>query len=106
MAGRLHHMAINSANFEQTVRFFQEVFQMEVSRTRGDAPSRQLWFQQGIQINEVSEIAPAEGVWDHVGIEVSDKVDILNKISSYGCTVLPNKPHWFRTPDGFVIELM
>ena len=32
MASRLHHVAVNSANFDQTVRFFQEVFDMEISR--------------------------------------------------------------------------
>ena len=106
MASKLHHMAINSANFEQTVRFFQEVFQMEISRTRGEAPLRQLWFREGIQINELPEVSSAAGIWDHVGIAVSNKEEILSKIPAFGCTVLPEKPHWFLTPDGIMIELM
>lgn len=51
MAGQVHHVAVNSANFEETVRFFEEVFQMEISRTAGEAPARKLWFRQGIQVN-------------------------------------------------------
>ena len=38
MAGTLHHMAVNSGNFEETVKFFQELFDMEVLKTNGEAP--------------------------------------------------------------------
>ena len=106
MASKLHHVCVNSANFEQTVRFFQEVFQMEISHTRDAAPIRKLWFKEGIQVNEVPKTFTAAGSCDHSGIEVSDKAEILSKIPAFGCTVLPEKPHWFLTPDGFVIELM
>ena len=106
MTSRLHHVAVNSANFDQTVRFFQEVFQMEISRTRGDAPSRQLWFQQGIQVNEVPETFTAAGSCDHIGIEVSNQEEVLSKIPAFDGKVLPGKPHWFLMPEGFVIELM
>ena len=106
MASKLHHVCVNSANFEQTGRFIQEVFQMEVSRTDGAVPSRRLWFREGIQVNEATEPSAAAGACDHIGIEVSSKEEILCKIPAFGCTVLPEKPHWFLTPDGFVIELM
>lgn len=105
MAGKLHHVAVNSANFEQTVRFFQEVFQMEISRVRGDAPNRQLWFQQGIQVNEMSEVPAAPGVADHIGIEVTNKEEVLSTVPAYGCKIFPDKPHWFTTPEGIVIEI-
>lgn len=42
MAGQVHHVAVNSDHFSDTVRFFTEVFQMEVSRTTGEAPNRKL----------------------------------------------------------------
>lgn len=105
MASRLHHVAVNSANFDQTVRFFQEVFDMEISRVRGEAPSRQLWLRQGIQVNEVAQVEKVAGVWDHIGIETTEKEEILRKVPAYGCEIFPDKPHWFRTPDGYVIEL-
>ena len=106
MANTLHHVAVRSANFDQTVRFFQEVFQMEISRTRGDAPKRMLWFKEGIQINEVTQVEMAGGVCDHIGIHVDNKQEILQQVGAYGCKILPEKPHWFLTPDGIMLELM
>lgn len=106
MAGQVHHVAVNSANFEETVRFFEEVLQMEVSRTTGEAPARKLWFQQGIQVNEIPSGDPASGLYDHIGIQVTDKAVTLKKAAAFGCAPVPGKPHWFSTPDGLVIELM
>ena len=106
MAGQVHHVAVNSANFEETVRFFEEVFPMEISRTAGEAPARKLWFRQGIQVNEIPAGNPASGLYGHIGMQVSDKVETMKKTSAFGCTTVPGKSHWFTTPDGFVIELM
>lgn len=105
MAGKIHHVAVNTANFEQTVLFFQSVFEMEISRTRGAAPNRQLWFRQGIQVNEVPECASATGVYDHIGIAVDNQEEVLRIVPSLGCQIQPGKPHWFLTPDGIMIEL-
>lgn len=106
MAGQIHHVAVNSPNFEETVHFFQALFDMEVSRTRGEAPERKLWFRQGIQVNEVPAGNSLSGRYDHIGILVEDKEEILEKAFALGCTAIPGKPHWFTTPDGIVIELM
>lgn len=106
MAGQLHHATVNSAQFENTVRFFQEVFQMEVSRTTGEKPERKLWFRQGIQVNEVCAPAASGGVCDHLGIQVTDKAETLEKAAAFGCKPLADKPHWFTTPEGILIELM
>ncbi len=106
MAGQVHHVAVNSTNFEQTVRFFEEVFQMEVSRATGEAPARKLWFRQGIQVNEIPVGNPVSGLYDHIGIQVPDKAETWKKASAFGCAAVPGKPNWFTTPDGIVIELM
>ena len=106
MAGRLHHAAVNSVNFEETVRFFREVFQMEISHTRGEAPSRKLWFHQGIQVNEAAHADTAGNLYDHIGIQVDNREETLAKARAFGCTVLPDKPKWFYTPDGTLFELM
>ena len=106
MASKLHHVAVRSANFEQTVQFFQEVFGMEISRTRGDAPARMLWFHEGIQINEATQLQMSSGVCDHIGIHVTNKQEILDQACARGCIIQPEKPHWFLTPDGIMIELM
>ena len=52
MSCQLHHVAVNTRNFEETVRFFKELFAMEVTQEKGQAPNRKLWFREGIQINE------------------------------------------------------
>ena len=106
MAAQLHHVAINAEHFEEVVRFFTEVFQMEVSRTDGENPARRLWFRQGIQVNEASAAKRCAGLCDHIGIQVTDKAEVLEKAAAFGCTPVPGKPHWFTTPEGIVIELM
>ena len=106
MAAQLHHIALTSANFDQTVRFYEEVFQMEVDRIAGQAPERKLWFLQGIQINEVSCECPGNGQWDHVGLKVTGKQQTLDRAFAAGCTLVPGKKDWIVTPDGVVIELM
>ena len=107
MAGKLHHMAVNTANFETTVRFFEELFDMEVLKTNGEAPHRKLWFQQGIQVNEATQMIPGGNVYDHIGIWVDDRERTLAKAHAMGCKAMDGKPaHWFLTPEGIVIELM
>ena len=107
MAGKLHHTAVNAVNFEETVKFFQELFDMEVLKTNGEAPHRKLWFRQGIQVNEVTEVVPDGNVYDHIGIRVDDRERTLAKARAMGCKAMDGKPaHWFLTPEGIVIELM
>ena len=107
MAGKLHHMAVNTANFETTVRFFEELFDMEVLKTNGEAPNRKLWFKQGIQVNEAGQMIPGGNVYDHIGIWVDDRQQTLAKAHAMGCMPIDGKPaHWFLTPDNIVIELM
>lgn len=106
MAAQVHRLAINADHFEETVRFFTEVFQMEISRTAGKKPARKLCFRQGIQVNDVPAGNPASGLYDHIGIQVTDKAEILEKAAAFGCTPVPGKAHWFITPEGIVIELM
>ena len=106
MACQVHHVAVRSAAFEETVRFFEEVFQMEVSRTAGEKPARRLWFRQGLQVNEVASPDPVSGLCDHIGIQVERKSETLEKAEAFGCEMLEDKPGWFVTPDGIVIELM
>ena len=105
MAGQVHHVAVNSVNFEETVHFFQELFDMEVQKAAGEAPERKLWFRQGIQVNEVPGIGPGGGVYDHIGIQVSNRERTLAKALSMGCGAIEGK-YWFTAPEGFVIELM
>lgn len=106
MAGQVHHVAVNSDHFPDTVHFFSEVFQMEISCTTGEAPNRKFWFRQGIQVNEVPQVPQNHSQYDHIGIAVKDRAATLQKAAAFGCKPLAGKPNWFTTPDNIVIELM
>lgn len=105
MTAQLHHVALNTAHFEESVRFFEMLFEMEVSRTAGEKPSRMLWFRQGIQINEVIDSNSTGNRYDHVGIQVPDWQATRRRAAEMGCIPVEGKPHWFVTPEGVVIEL-
>ena len=105
MAAQLDHVAVETADFLGTVRFFTEVFDMEVARTRGEAPHRQLWFHQGIQVNETPTLS-AGRLRGHNGIRGGRKGGTLARAVARGGRPLEGKPGWFLTPEGVTIELM
>ena len=105
MYAKMDHVAIKVNNFEENVRFFKEVFEMEIEKTAGEKPTRKVWFRQGIQLNETTEDVCSEGIMDHIGIRTDYKEIILKKSKEFGCKGLPNGEHWFQTPDGIRIEL-
>lgn len=105
MYAKMDHVAINVNNFKENVRFFEEVFGMEVEKATGEKPARKIWFRQGIQLNETAEDVCCEGIMDHVGIRTDCKEIVLAKSKEFGCKGLPNGEHWFQTPGGIKIEL-
>ena len=106
MKGKLHHAAVNSAHFEETVKFFETLFEMEVSSTRGEAPHRKLWFREGIQVNEVPQVAAGGNVFDHIGIQVPDREKAISKALALGCSPVEGKgAHWLLAPGDIVLEL-
>jgi len=106
MNARLDHVAVKTANYEETVCFFETVFQMTRSRSAGEAPNRKLWFQQGIQINEIESITGKDAHYDHIAICVSDRLDVLQRAKAYGCTPIEGKDNWLATAEGLLVELM
>ena len=105
MAGFLQHIAINTTRFEESVGFFESLFEMKVERIVGEKPQRQLWFRQGIQVNEVSEQITDGNQFDHLGFQVTNWQETRQKAAAMGCKDVEGKPHWFVTSDGIVIEL-
>lgn len=106
MNAYLDHVAVNSANLEETVRFFKEVFHMEVSREAGSAPNRRIWFRQGIQINEAPPVSRENTIYHHVALRVEDKEEAVRATLAYGCKPVEGKTGWIVTADGIVIEFM
>ena len=106
MTAHLDHVAINARDFEETVRFFEEVFHMEISWEAGAMPHRRLWFHQGIQINETADACRDNSLYNHIALRVSDKAEAIEAAKAYGCVMVEGKDHWIVTPGGIVIELM
>lgn len=105
MAVFLQHVAINTTHFEESVQFFESLFEMKATRMMGDAPNRKIWFRQGIQVNEVSGQITDGNQFDHLGFQVTNWQETRRKATAMGCKDVEGKPHWFVTPDGIVIEL-
>jgi catechol 2,3-dioxygenase-like lactoylglutathione lyase family enzyme len=105
MTAKLHHIAVRTDHFDETVRFFREVFGMEVSRQEGTAPGRQLWFHQGIQVNETTDPRKDSYLYHHIGLLVDNVAEAMEAAVAYGCKPVEGKNGWFRTEDGLVIEL-
>lgn len=106
MKSQLHHVALNVQDIKWYTSFFQEIFGMEIRKTTGSAPSRKLWFTEGIQLNECQEMPVIGGAYDHVSIAVPDVAETVRAALKAGCTPLPNGAHWFALPNGTMVELM
>ena len=110
MQSRIHHAAINVSDFDWYVRFFQDVFSMEAIKERGEAPNRQLWFAQGIQLNETACADTAQdyrSILDHISIGVDiDPVEAAAAAIAAGCRKAEGQgAHWFLLPNGYPVEL-
>ena len=106
MSVYLDHIAVNTAQFEKTLLFYESVFGMTISRTAGDKPHRKSWLQQGIQINEVCTTVQEGCLYDHIALRVDDLSDTLKNAQLFGCKQIEAKPNWIITPDAIIIELI
>lgn len=109
MVSRIHHAALAVRDFDWYVAFFEEVFHMTAERTAGTKPCRQLWFAQGIQINEAAEAEDAgeHAACDHISLGVDiDPVEAAKLAMAGGCRPAEGKgAHWFALPNGVLIEM-
>ncbi len=105
MTSHIHHVALNVQDLDWYVRFFTQVFGMTVQRTRGQAPARQIWFAEGIQLNEAAAPGEAGSLYDHLSVAVENIPETVRAACDMGCTPLPNGAHWFMLPNGAKVEL-
>ena len=106
MASYLEHMALKVSDIDWHVRFFEEVFDMPVRMSLGEAPHRKIWLHAGIQLNEEVEFEEIEGRADHLGIMTENVEDVLEKAYARGVEELPQGHNWFRLPSGIQIEVI
>ena len=106
MASYLEHMALKVSDIEWHVKFFEEVSDMPVRMTLGEAPNRKIWLHAGIQLNEETDFENVEGRADHLGI-MTDNVDaVLEKAYALGVEELPQGHNWIKLPSGIHIEVI
>lgn len=106
MICQLHHIALNVDDLEWYIDFFQKVFHMEIRKITGAAPSRKVWFTEGVQLNECFDLLSACGIYDHIAFAVPNIEETVKAALQMGCTSLSNKEHWFALPNGQLIELI
>ena len=101
---RLHHVAITVNEFDKYVELF-ETLGMKIQKTRGTAPNRQLWFEEGIQLNEVPD-EERSGRIDHIALGTEDTSALMQTAIDIGCSRVPGKERWFTFPNNIRVELM
>ena len=102
MASYLEHMALKVSDIEWHVKFFEEVFDMPVRMTLGEAPNRKIWLHAGIQLNEETEFENVQGTADNQG----NMTDKLEKAYALGVEELPQGHNWIKLPSGIHIEVI
>lgn len=103
---KVDHIAIATPEFEWYVSFFETVFSMNVKRTFGKEPLRQLWFEEGIQLIECKEVCVKGTSVNHIAIAVKDVLETADKALKNRCAVCPRGNNWFTLPNGEEIELI
>lgn len=103
---RLHHVSITVQDLDWYQNFFETIFQMKIRKTAGEAPKRQIWFHEGIQLNENPDAESGATQIDHISLAVEDIPATVAAALKQSCTPNPKGAHWFTLPNGVNIELM
>jgi len=104
----VEHVAIRVADIHWHVRFFREVFGMDIRATDGprDDP-RQVWTVGGVQLMADPGFAGPEGRLAHLGVMTEDLEAALAKACAWeGVTAMAQGRNWLALPDGLCVEVM
>ncbi len=105
MGAYIHHAAYYTGELEWYLRFFREVFGMELQKERTGADGlREVWLMGGIQLCQSRERQLSDGRGAHLCLIVEDLESAREKALAMGCSEMP-KHHWVRLPDGLCLEL-
>ena len=103
----LEHVAVTVRDIEWSIRFFEDVLGMEVTRRKEESGKlKQAWLKGGIQLIS-SPNNHAAGRGHHLGIVVENFNAVLKEMLAYeGVHAIDGKPEkWVELPDGLVLEL-
>ena len=101
---KLHHVAIATIDYEDYKELFAKLG-MTIQREVGEAPTRQLWLTEGIQLKEVSSLEYGTNV-DHIALETKNIEETIKIALSNGCKLDSRGNNWFILSNGTEIELM
>lgn len=103
----VEHVAIHVKDIQWHIRFFSEALGMPVYRIQGldDAP-HQAWTIGGMQLVAEDADAGFSQCIGHVGIMTEDVEQAIYAVSAWGGKEMPQGRHWFRLPEGLVVELL
>lgn len=96
----LDHVALRTTEFDRTKAFFEDIFEMRCYRESGEAPHRIIFYLEGLQLNEVTEVQSGENVFDHISIGVADVAATMKKVGEKYPDCRLEKDHWVVLPDG------
>jgi catechol 2,3-dioxygenase-like lactoylglutathione lyase family enzyme len=111
---KIRHIAIRSEDVEQTVRFFTEVFGLELVQRRQHGP---VDLSDGdvnitvlpLNVGSAGEVRPG---FDHIGFSVEDEAEIRERLLARGASELnPVRlgdvyyESKFKSPQGLVIDV-
>ena len=107
----VEHVAIRVQDIQWHIRFFREVFGMEMRQVDGDpAAPKQYWTLGGLQFISDPDFAQPpsndDGWLAHLGLMVEDLGQAIADCERLGARALPRGPNWLQLPDGLAIELL
>lgn len=107
----LEHVALRVNDIHWHIRFFREVFGMDIRACDGPADHpRQVWTLGGVQlVSSPGFSAPPSndvGWLAHLGIMVEDLDAVLLEAAHWEVKALPQGRNWLQLPDGLAIEIM
>ena len=94
----IDHICIDTAELAVMIDFFETVFGMSVTRTKGPAEAPEsVWLDGGVQLQAVEHPAPDCGRCDHIAFQCLDLDAVLARARAYGAEPVEGKgPHWFK----------
>ncbi len=104
---RVHHVALQTANLDQTVKFYTELFGAELLSRRPFKRREMAWLKLGDLRLELFSTRSGERLHDwndfipgpvHLAFEVADLDAFLNRAKSLGAQLHPSHPEPFTPP--------
>ena len=106
MQAYLNHTAFDVKDYDWYKNFFTNICGMNCYREIGESPKRQMWFVEGIQLNESEEDMDCAGnAFNHIGLLTEDVDAFVAEAIRNGCSPLPGKSYWFVMPNKLKVEV-